>query len=85
MIIGAGIQDPGIRNQIFLPMISNELGLMEVDGSFISVNEIMKCDNAWREDIHHNLKSYIRYVHSLDSLFHSINCEMGQESSFKMP
>ena len=48
-------------------MISNELGLMEVDGSFISVNEIMKCDNAWREDIHHNLKSYIRYIPNVHS------------------
>ena len=59
--LGAGIEDPGIRSQIFLPMKKNEKGLMEVDGSFITVNEMIKCDTSWVEEIHRNYDTYIRY------------------------
>ena len=39
-----GNVDPGIRNQIFAPMIRNSDGHYEVDGSFINGNEQVKCD-----------------------------------------
>ena len=54
------MRDPGIRNQIFLPMMSNDLGYMELDGTFVTIDQNIKCDSTWREDIHHNLKSYIK-------------------------
>ena len=57
---GGGMRDPGIRNQIFLPMMSNDLGYMELDGTFVTIDQNIKCDSTWREDIHHNLKSYIK-------------------------
>ena len=56
------MRDPGIRNQIFLPMMSNDLGYMELDGTFVTIDQNIKCDSTWREDIHHNLKSYIKYL-----------------------
>merc|ERR1712241_286895 len=64
---GGGMRDPGIRNQIFLPMMSNDLGYMELDGTFVTIDQNIKCDSTWREDIHHNLKSYIngKIKHSL--------------------
>ena len=39
-----GNVDPGIRNQIFSPMVRNSDGHYEVDGSFITGNEQVKCD-----------------------------------------
>lgn len=34
---------------------------MEVDGRFITVNDMIKCDTAWTEEIHHDFESYIKY------------------------
>lgn len=59
--LGAGSQDPGVRNQIFMPMTKNKKGFMEVDGRFITVNDMIKCDTAWTEEIHHDFESYIKY------------------------
>lgn len=42
-------------------MTKNEKGLMEVDGRFITVNDMIKCDTAWTEEIHHDFESYIKY------------------------
>ena len=59
-ILGAGIEDPGIRSQIFLPMTKNSKGLMEVDGSFITVNDMIQCDTSWEEEVHHDFESYVK-------------------------
>ena len=52
-----------MRGQIFISMFKNDKGLMDVNENFITVNEIIACDTSWTEEIHHDLKSYIKYVH----------------------
>ena len=52
--------DPGVRGQIFIPMRRNEKGFMEVDASFLTVNEMIQCDKAWNEDVYDDFKSYVR-------------------------
>ena len=59
-LLGAGIADPGVRGQIFISMFKNDKGLMDVNENFITVNEIIACDTSWTEEIHHDLKSYIK-------------------------
>jgi hypothetical protein len=56
------MHDPGLRNQIFLPMEKNDKGLMDVNGKFITVNDMIDCDSSWTEEVHHDLNSYVRYL-----------------------
>ena len=41
-------------------MKKNEKGLMEVDGSFLTVNDMIKCDTSWTEEVYHDFHSYVR-------------------------
>lgn len=43
---GQGRSDPGIRNQIFSPMIRNQDGLYELDGTFVTANPQVKA-SSW--------------------------------------
>ncbi len=53
------MEDPGVREQIFMPMHKNGKGLMEVNGDFIMVNSMLECDSTWSEEIHRDFKSYV--------------------------
>ena len=55
-----GNYDPGIRNKIFNPMITNADGLRELDGRYITANPLVKCDSEWTEKIFHTFQDYIR-------------------------
>ena len=59
-LAGAGTLDPGIRAQIFIPMIKNDKGHMDVNGKFITVDDMIECDTSWTEEVHYDLDSYIR-------------------------
>ena len=41
-------------------MEKNDKGLMDVNGNFITVNDIIACDTSWTEEVYHDLNSYIR-------------------------
>lgn len=73
IFLGAGSEDPGVRNQIFWPMSKNVKGLMEVDGSFVSVNQMIKCDSLWTQEIHHHLKAYVQSMMKSSLLGKSLN------------
>ena len=60
LLAETGIADPGVRDQIFTPMKKNEKGLMEVDGSFLTVNDMIQCDTSWTEEVYHDFHSYVR-------------------------
>ena len=55
-----GIDDPGVKGQIFEGMTKNVKGLMEVNGEFLTINPMVKCDSSWQQNIYHNLKSFIK-------------------------
>ena len=59
----------GIRNQIFAPMVRNADGHYEVDGSFISGNEQIKCDAEFTSRVYDKVEKYIiSVVHYLNRL-----------------
>ena len=60
LFLGMGNYDPGIRNQIFNPMLTNADGLRELDGRYITANPLVKCDSEWTEKIFHSFQDYIR-------------------------
>ena len=53
-----GIDDPGVKGQIFEGMIQNAKGLMEVNGEFLTINPMVKCDSSWQQNIYHDLKTF---------------------------
>ena len=55
-----GDYDPGIRKQIFDPMITNDDNLRELDERFITANPLVKCDSEWKERIYHTFEDYVR-------------------------
>lgn len=56
---GHGMGDPGIRNQIFSPMIKNEDGHYQLDTTFVTANHQIKCDATWSSNVYDNLKQYV--------------------------
>lgn len=48
---GHGNTDPGIRNQIFNPMIRNNDAHYQLDKNFVTANAIVKCDAAWNSKV----------------------------------
>lgn len=56
----SGIDDPGVKGQIFEGMRQNDQKLMEVNGDFLTVHPMIKCDSHWQEELHYNLDSVIR-------------------------
>ena len=60
IFIGMGDYDPGIRNQIFEGMLTNEDGLRELDGRYITDSPSIKCDSEWTEKIYHTFEDYVR-------------------------
>ena len=56
---GHGMADPGIRNQIFNPMIKNEDGHYQLDMRFITANHQIKCDAAWSSHVYDSFKDYV--------------------------
>ena len=56
---GKGLADPGIRNQIFLPMKRNQDGHYELDTSFVTANHQIKCDATWSSQVFDNFKDYV--------------------------
>ena len=56
---GHGMADPGIRNQIFSPMVKNEDGHYKLDMSFVTANHQIKCDATWSSKIHDKFKEYV--------------------------
>ena len=56
---GHGMADPGIRNQIFNPMIKNEDGHYQLDMRFITANHQIKCDAAWSSHVSDSFKDYV--------------------------
>ena len=55
-----GEYDPGIRKQIFNPMITNADDFRELDERYITANPLVKCDSEWKENIYHTFENYVR-------------------------
>ena len=51
--------DPGIRNQIFAPMLRNTDGHYQLDTTFVTANHQIKCDATWSSKVFDNFKDYI--------------------------
>ena len=56
---GQGMTDPGIRNQIFSPMIRNIDGYYQLNTRFITANHQIKCDATWTSHVYDNFQEYI--------------------------
>lgn len=56
---GQGMTDPGIRNQIFSPMIRNQDGYYQLNTRFITANHQIKCDATWTSHVYDNFQEYI--------------------------
>ena len=56
---GHGMADPGIRNQIFDPMVKNEDGHYQLDMTYVTANHQIKCDATWSSHVYDNLKDYV--------------------------
>ena len=57
---GQGMTDPGIRNQIFSPMVRNQDGYYQLDTRFITANHQIKCDATWTSHVYDNFDEYIQ-------------------------
>ena len=57
---GPGESDPGIRNQIFAPMVRDEDGHYVVDGSFVTGNSQVKCDGDFSSRIYDKYDDYVK-------------------------
>ena len=55
----------GIRNQIFLPMARNKDGHYELDGSFVSGNEQVKCDAEFTSRVYDKVQCKIFDIKTL--------------------
>ena len=53
-----GIDDPGVKGQIFEGMTSNDKGLREVNGDFLTINPQVKCDSAWQRSVYHDWETF---------------------------
>ena len=56
---GHGMADPGIRNQIFSPMIKNEDAHYQLDTTFVTANHQIKCDATWSSNVYDNYRQYV--------------------------
>lgn len=56
---GHGMADPGIRNQIFSPMVKNEDSHYKLDTSFVTANHQIKCDATWTSQVYDNFMDYV--------------------------
>ena len=56
---GHGNTDPGIRNQIFSPMIRNNDSHYQLDTTFVTANHQIKCDASWSSKVFDNFKDYV--------------------------
>ena len=65
---GRGESDPGIRNQIFNPMVRNSDGYYKLDGSWISANTQIKVISynliTYQEtnSLHRNIQTFIEFL-----------------------
>ena len=65
---GRGESDPGIRNQIFNPMVRNSDGYYKLDGSWISANTQIKVISynliTYQETcfLHRNIQTFIEFL-----------------------
>ncbi|XP_023334455.1 uncharacterized protein LOC111705962 isoform X2 [Eurytemora carolleeae] len=55
-----GKTDPGIRNQIFNPMIQNADGYYAMRAGFLTANIMIKCDASWNSEVFDNFKDYVK-------------------------
>lgn len=80
ILLEFGEHDPGIRSRIFHPnkRTKESIGLVEVDGSFISAQKFVQCDSGWKESSFNSFQDYARWVmHSVSERIdqHSINLD----------